>query len=62
MFTYQILRDGTVTNAQLTQSSGNRSVDNSALRAVLSSSPVSPLPSNYSGSTVSVEFWFEFRR
>jgi TonB family protein len=62
MFTFQILRDGTVTNAQLTQSSGNRSVDNSALRAVLSSSPVSPLPSNYSGSTVSVEFWFEFRR
>lgn len=62
MFTFQILRDGTVTNIQMTQSSGNRSVDNSALRAVLSSSPVSALPSNYSGSSVNVEFWFEFRR
>lgn len=61
-FTFQILRDGTVTNVQLTQSSGNRSVDNSALRAVLSSSPMSPLPSNYSGSSVNVEFYFEFRR
>jgi periplasmic protein TonB len=62
MFTFQILRDGTVTNVQLTQSSGNRSVDNSALRAILSSSPVSPLPSGYPGNTVTVEFWFEFRR
>jgi periplasmic protein TonB len=61
-FTFQILRDGTVTNVQMTQSSGNRSVDNSALRAVLSSSPMSGLPSNYSGSSVTVEFWFEFRR
>jgi TonB family protein len=62
MFTFQILRDGTITNVQLTQSSGNRSVDNSALRAILSSSPLSALPSNYSGGTVTVEFWFEFRR
>jgi periplasmic protein TonB len=61
-FTFQVLRDGTVTNVQLTQSSGNRSVDNSALRAILSSSPMSSLPSNYSGSGVTVEFWFEFRR
>jgi len=61
-FTFQILRDGTVTNVQLTQTSGNRSVDNSALRAILSSSPVSSLPSGYSGSNVTVEFWFEFHR
>lgn len=61
-FTFQILRDGTVANIQMTQSSGNRSVDNSALRAILSSSPMSPLPSSYSGNSVSVEFWFEFRR
>lgn len=62
MFTFQILRDGTVANVQMTQSSGNRTVDNSALRAILSSSPMSPLPSNYSGSNVSVEFYFDFRR
>jgi periplasmic protein TonB len=61
-FTFQILRDGTVTNIQMTQSSGNRSVDDSALRAILNSSPMSPLPSNYSGNSVSVEFYFEFHR
>jgi len=62
MFTFQILRDGTVTNIQMTQSSGIRSVDNSAQRAILASSPMSPLPSNYSGSSVNVEFYFDFRR
>jgi TonB family protein len=61
-FTFQILRDGTVTNVQMTQSSGNHSVDNSAMRAILNSSPMSGLPSNYSGSSVTVEFWFEFHR
>ena len=61
-FTFQIMRDGSVANVQMMQSSGNRSVDNSALRAILSSSPMSPLPSNYSGSSVTVEFWFDFRR
>jgi TonB family protein len=61
-FTFQILRDGTVTNVQMMQSSGNRSVDNSAQRAILNSSPMSGLPSNYSGSSVTVEFWFEFHR
>jgi periplasmic protein TonB len=62
IFTFQILRDGTVTNIQITQSSGNRAVDNSALRAIQSSTPMSPLPSNYSGSSVSVEFYFDFKR
>ncbi len=61
-FTFQILRDGTVANVQMMQSSGNRSVDNSALRAIQSSSPMSSLPSNYSGNSVNVDFWFDFRR
>jgi len=62
LFSFQILRDGTVTNVQMMTSSGNRSVDGSALRAIQSSSPMSSLPSNYSGNSVTVEFWFEFRR
>jgi len=61
-FAFQILRDGTIVNIQRLQSSGNASVDNSALRAIQSSNPVAPLPSDYSGSSVSVEFWFDFRR
>jgi protein TonB len=60
--TFQILRDGTITNIQFIHKSGNDSVDNSAVRAILSSSPVSRLPNDYSGSVVNVEFWFEFKR
>ncbi len=59
---FQILRDGTVTNTQIMQSSGNQSVDTSAIRAVQSSNPLDHLPPGYTGSYVNVEFWFDFRR
>jgi protein TonB len=59
---FEILRDGTITNIQLTQSSGNQSVDLSAIRAVQSSNPLNPLPAAYRGSYVNVEFWFDFKR
>jgi len=60
--TFTILRDGTVTNIQTTQRSNNYSVDTSAVRAVQESSPLSPLPGGYGGSSVNVEFWFDFKR
>ncbi len=60
--TFDILRNGTVTNAQITKSSGNASVDTSAIRAIVNSNPLQPLPNDYSGSKVSVEFWFDFKR
>lgn len=60
--TFDILRDGTVTNVQVTKSSGNNSVDMSAVRAIRDASPLDRLPPEYSGSKVSVEFWFDFKR
>ena len=60
--TFDILRDGTVTNVQITHSSGMPEVDRSALRAVLASNPLGPLPPDYVGDRVSVEFYFDFRR
>ncbi len=60
--TFDVLRNGSVANVQILQSSGNSSVDNSAVRAILSSTPLNPLPGEYSGPKVSVEFWFDFRR
>jgi periplasmic protein TonB len=60
--TFDILRSGAIANVQILRSSSNTSVDNSAVRAILGSSPVQPLPGEYSGSKVSVEFWFDFRR
>ncbi|MGB8477081.1 MAG: energy transducer TonB [Candidatus Acidiferrum sp.] len=58
VMTFRIYRDGTVKNMQLFQSSGNLSMDNSAQRALLSSNPMPPLPSDYSGSYVDVTFDF----
>jgi protein TonB len=60
--TFDILRDGSVTNIQVTKSSGNASVDSSAVRAIRDASPMQQLPPAYSGSKVSVEFWFDFKR
>ena len=59
---FDILRDGTITDIRLTQSSGNVEVDRSALRAIEASNPLGSLPPGYSGSKVSVNFYFDFRR
>lgn len=59
---FDILRDGTISNVDVTQSSGIPEVDRSAVRAVLASNPLGPLPPAYPGSKVTVEFYFDFRR
>jgi periplasmic protein TonB len=59
---FDILRNGAVANVQILQSSGNASVDTSAMRAIQGSNPMQALPNEYSGNKVSVEFWFDFRR
>ncbi len=59
---FDINRDGSISNAKVTQSSGIPEVDRSALRAVLASSPLAPLPPDYSGGKVSVEFYFDLKR
>jgi periplasmic protein TonB len=59
---FNIGRDGTITGTRLAQSSGIPEVDNSALRAVEASNPLGPLPSDYSGSSVAVSFYFDFHR
>ncbi len=62
MLNFEIARDGSVLNLQFLRRSGLASVDRAALRAVLDSSPLDRLPSEYRGGRVSVEFWFDFRR
>jgi protein TonB len=58
---FQIMRDGTPTNVRVEQSSGVPSLDQLAMRAV-QRSEFPPLPGDYSGSKVSVEFWFDYNR
>ena len=60
--TFEISRDGTVNNVQITQSSGIPEVDRSAFRAILASNPLPALPPDYAGSSVRVEFYFDFHR
>jgi len=60
--TFEIHRDGSIDNIQITQSSGIPEIDRSALRAVLASNPLAPLPPGYAGSTVKVDFYFDFHR
>ncbi len=60
--TFEITRDGSVTNVQITQSSGIPEVDRSALRAILASNPLPALPPDYAGRSVNVEFYFDFHR
>jgi TonB family protein len=56
---FAIYRDGTVKDVHILQTSGNLSMDNSGLRAVLSSNPMPALPGDYNGSYVTVTFDFD---
>ena len=59
---FEILRDGSLRNIRLAQSSGNSSLDYAALRAVTNANPVPSLPSDLGKSSVSIEIWFQLKR
>jgi TonB family protein len=56
---FRIYRDGTIKNIRLDASSGNRSMDDSATRALLSIDKLPALPADYSGAYVDVTFDFD---
>lgn len=60
--TFDIARSGKISNIKTQQSSGIPTLDRSAMRAVLASDPLPPLPSDYYGSSVNVNFYFEYSR
>ena len=60
--TFDIMRNGQPTNVQIEQSSGVPSLDQSAVRALQRIDSFGPLPNEYAGNRVSVEFWFDYRR
>jgi TonB family protein len=57
---FDIDSNGNISNIDITQSSGFPSLDNSAKRALYASNPLQPLPKDYTGSKVSVSFYFEY--
>lgn len=56
---FTIYKDGTVKDIRISQTSGNLSMDNSGLRAIMSSNPMPGLPPDYPGSSVRVIFDFD---
>ena len=56
---FTINRDGSIRNIRVADSSGNRSMDDSAQRALLSIDHFPQLPSDYSGQYVDVTFDFD---
>jgi len=56
---FTIARNGTVTNVQVAQPSGNYLLDTSATRAVLDSNPLPALPREFDRNDVTVKLWFQ---
>ncbi len=60
--TFEITRDGHPQNVQIEQSSHIPSLDYSALNALKRIDTFGPLPSDYRGNSVMVEFYFDLTR
>ncbi len=60
--TFDITRSGQPENIQVEQSSGVPSLDLSAVRTLQRIDTFGPLPPEYSGRYVAVEFWFDYKR
>jgi protein TonB len=60
--TFDVARDGHPYNVKVEQSSGVPSLDVSATRALQRIDTFGPLPSDYNGSEISVEYWFDYSR
>jgi periplasmic protein TonB len=60
--TFDIDRSGHPSHIEVEQSSGVPSLDISAMRALERIDTFGPLPADYSGSKVSVEFWFDYKK
>jgi periplasmic protein TonB len=60
--TFDVARDGHPYNVQVEQSSRVPSLDISAKRALQRIDTFGPLPPDYSGSKISVEYWFDYSK
>jgi TonB family protein len=59
---YTIQRDGTIVDPEIEKSSGYTALDISALRAVVTTRQLPPLPAPFPHSTLGVHLNFEYRR
>jgi TonB family protein len=59
---FTIQRDGTITDAAVERSSGFTALDLAALRAVIGTRQLTPLPAAYTNPTLGVHLNFEYKR
>jgi TonB family protein len=57
---FRILRDGQVIDAQVEKTSGIDLFDQSAMRSILSNTPLPPLPAEYRGEYLGIHLEFEY--
>lgn len=58
---YSINKDGTLqNNYKVLVSSGNKQLDNSAIKALKKASPFKPLPKDFKGDHIDVQFTFDY--
>jgi protein TonB len=60
--TFDVMRDGHPANVRVEQSSGVPSLDISAVRALQRIDTFGPLPPDYPGGKISVEYWFDYKK
>jgi protein TonB len=60
--TFTIARNGTVSNVQVSEPSGNYLLDTSAKRAVIDASPMPPLPPQFDKSEATVDLSFQLKQ
>jgi periplasmic protein TonB len=60
--TFDVMRDGHPDHVQVEQSSGVPSLDISAVRALQRIDTFGPLPADYAGSKITVEYWFDYKK
>ncbi len=57
---YSINKDGSLKRYSVLKSSGDRKFDNAAIKALRTSSPFRPLPKDFKGEYVDVQFTFDY--
>ena len=59
---FVLYKNGKVSNIKLTTSSGNKQVDDLAVKAIEKSAPFKPIPKNIDVDTIDFDFQFEFQK
>lgn len=57
---FKIEKSGSLANCSVFQSSGNKAADKAAIDAVYKTAPFRPLPQEFSGNSIDIQFTFDY--